>query len=60
MTLTESLMPDGPRQACVASRDPIRQRADSNNELPRAQSVPDTPRNCGHPRLIMVSVFLCM
>jgi hypothetical protein len=41
MTLTESLMPDGPRQACVAT-------------------LPDNPRNCGHPRLIMVSVFLCM
>jgi hypothetical protein len=38
----------------------IRSRANSNNDLPRAQFVPNMPRNCGHSRLIMVSLFLCI
>jgi hypothetical protein len=33
--------------------------AKSNSHLWRAQFVPITPRNCGHSRLVMVSLFLC-
>jgi hypothetical protein len=43
----------------IASRGLIRSRANSNNDLSRAQFVPN-PRNNGHSRLIMVSLFLCM
>jgi hypothetical protein len=35
-------------------------RSKSNNDFPRAQFVPNTPRNRGHSRPIMVSHFLCM
>jgi hypothetical protein len=38
----------------------FRSRANSNNDLPRAQFVPNTPRNCGHSRLIMVCLLLRM
>jgi hypothetical protein len=34
--------------------------AKSNNQLPRAQIVPNTPWNCGHSQPVMVSPFLCM
>jgi hypothetical protein len=34
--------------------------ANSNDDLPHAQFVPITPGNCGHSRLIMVSLFLCI
>jgi hypothetical protein len=60
VTFTESLMPEVHAQVCVASRGLIRQGANSNNDLPRAQFVPNTPYNCGHSRLAMVSVFVCM
>jgi hypothetical protein len=31
----------------------------SNNDLRRAQFVPNTARNCGHSRLFVVSFFIC-
>jgi hypothetical protein len=36
-----------------------RARSKSNNDLPRAQFVPNTTRNCGHSRVATVSPFLC-
>jgi hypothetical protein len=35
-------------------------KAKSNSQLSRAQFVPNTARNGGHSRQIMVSYFLCM
>jgi hypothetical protein len=57
--LAESLLPDGPRQVCVAAGSHST-RGYSSNDLSRAQFVPNTARNCGHSRLAMVSLFLCI
>jgi hypothetical protein len=35
-------------------------QANRSNDFPRAQFVPNTPRNCGQSRLSRVSLFLCM
>jgi len=49
-----------PRGHCLLGlRDKVAGKAKSNSHLSRAQSVPNLPRNCGHSRLIMVSLFLC-
>jgi hypothetical protein len=54
-------------QACSTKpAPPLCKQVDSfksgkwNNDLPRAQFVPNTACNRGHSRLIVVSPFLCM
>jgi hypothetical protein len=48
------------RSATLQAGGLIRSRANSNNDVPRAQFVPNMARNCGHSLLFRFSVFLCI